>query len=302
MADMLKGRVAVITGSGRGIGREIALLMAKEGAKVVVNDLGGSGSGEGADKSVADSVVEEIKKLGGTAVANYDSVSSMKGGENIIKTAVDKFGRLDILVNNAGVLRDRMVFNMAEEEWDIVQAVHLKGHFACTKPAAIVMRQQRSGRIINFTSNSGLLGNAGQANYAAAKEGIAGFTRVVARDLGRYGITVNAISPNAKTRLTATIPSGDRSVGIQIKDFDAMFPDPAHIAPVAVFLASDAAANINGQIFHVDGPMIWLCAQPRPIKTIYKAGRWTLDELINAVPKTLSEGLANPAPPQAVKA
>ncbi|MSQ33628.1 MAG: SDR family oxidoreductase [Dehalococcoidia bacterium] len=301
MPDMVKGRVAVVTGAGRGIGREVALLLAKEGAKVVVNDLGGSGAGEGADKSVAGVVVEEIKKLGGAAVASLDSVTSMAGGERIIKTALDSFGRIDILVNNAGILRDRMVFNMTEEEWDSVQAVHLKGHFACTKPAAILMRQQRSGRIINFTSNSGLFGNAGQANYAAAKAGIAGFTRVVSRELGRYGITVNAISPNAKTRLTATIPQGDRAAGIQVTNFDAMFPDPAHIAPMVVFLASDAAANINGQIFHVDGPRIELLSYPRPIKTIYKLGRWTLEELIEAVPKTLAQGLVNPAPVVASK-
>ncbi len=301
MADMVKGKVAVVTGAGRGIGREIALLMAKEGAKVVVNDLGGSGAGEGADKSVAAAVVEEIKKLGGSAVASLDSVASMAGGERIIKTALDSFGRIDILVNNAGILRDRMVFNMTEEEWDIVQATHLKGHFACAKPAAILMRQQRSGRIINFTSNSGLFGNAGQANYAAAKAGIAGFTRVISRELGRYGITVNAISPNAKTRLTATIPQGDRAQGIQVTNFDSMFPDPAHIAPMVVFLASDAAANINGQIFHVDGPRIELLSYPRPIRTIFKPGRWTLDELIEAVPKTLAQGLTNPAPVVAPK-
>ena len=203
MGDRLKGKVAVVTGAGRGLGRCHALALAAEGAKVVINDLGGAVDGTGADKSPADEVVAEIKKMGGEAVANYDSVATMEGGEKIIKAAIDNFGRLDILVNNAGVLRDRMIFNMTEEEWDTVISVHLKGHFACTKHACIIFRQQRSGRIINTSSEAGL-GNMGQANYSAAKEGIVGFTRTVARDMGRYGVTCNAIRPRAATRMTVT--------------------------------------------------------------------------------------------------
>src|SRR5439155_10045658 len=180
---VLKDKVAVVTGAGGGIGRGTALLLAKEGAKVVVNDIGGSAAGEGRDPTPADKVVAEITAAGGTAVSNYDSVASMTGGEKIIGTALEKFGRIDIVVNNAGILRDRMIFNMSEEEWDAVINVHLKGTFACTRAAAPHMRQQKSGRIINITSTSGLIGNYGQANYAAAKMGIVGFTKAVALDL-----------------------------------------------------------------------------------------------------------------------
>ena len=202
----LEDKVAVITGAGRGIGRSIALMMAEEGAKVVVNDPGVGPDGAGTDDGPADQVLAEITKAGGTAAANHDTVATADGGEAIIKTAVDKFGRIDILVNNAGILRDRMIFNMSEDEWDTVIAVHLKGHFNCTKPASVLMRQQRYGRIINYSSESGLWGNAGQANYGAAKSEIAGFTRVVARELGRYGVTCNALAPPAATSRTPTGP------------------------------------------------------------------------------------------------
>jgi NAD(P)-dependent dehydrogenase (short-subunit alcohol dehydrogenase family) len=208
----LEGKVAVVTGSGRGIGRGVAMLMAAEGAKVVVNDPGVAVDGTGHDNGPAAEVVAEIKAKGGTAVPNFDTVATLEGGENIIKTALDNFGRIDILVNVAGILRDRMIFNMPKEDWDAVIAVHLKGHFNTIKPASILMRQQRWGRIINFSSTSGLTGNAGQANYGAAKAGIAGLTRVVARDLGRYGVTCNAIAPGAATRMTATVPQAARDL------------------------------------------------------------------------------------------
>ena len=194
MANRLAGKVAIVTGGGRGIGRGEALLLAEEGAAVVVNDLGGNPDGTGHDGGPADEVVAEIKAKGGRAVASYDNVAEMAGGENMVKIALDTFGRLDIVVNNAGILRDRMVFNMSEEEWDLVVDVHLKGHFTTTKAAGVIFRQQRSGRIINTSSTSGL-GSMGQANYSAAKEGIVGLTRTVARDLGRYGVTCNAIRP-----------------------------------------------------------------------------------------------------------
>ena len=202
----LDGKVAAITGSGRGIGRGIALLMAKEGAKVVVNDLGASVAGEGVDKGPAQQVVDEIKKAGGQAAAHTDNIATMKGGESLVQTAVDSFGRLDILVNCAGILRDRMIFNMSEEEWDAVVNVHLKGHFCTIRPASALMRQQKSGRIINFSSGSAL-GAPGQPNYAAAKAGILGLTYSCANSLAKYGITCNAIMPGAATRMTDTIPA-----------------------------------------------------------------------------------------------
>jgi len=285
---ILKDKVAVITGSGRGIGRGIAKLMAEEGAKVVVNDLGGAGDGTGSSRGPADEVVEEIRAAGGTAVANYDSVATVEGGQRIIQTALDNFGRLDIVVNNAGILRDRMIFNMTEEEWDAVIAVHLKGHFCVTKPASIIFRQQRSGRIINFSSTSGLIGNAGQANYGAAKAGIAGFTRVIARDLGKYGVTANVIAPAAATRLVATIP------GVSLDSL----PHPDDVAPMVVFLASDDAANVNGQTFYVSGGIISLYSNPGPVKTITKNGRWTAEEIARIFPSTLGMELMNPAPVQ----
>ena len=301
MGDRLKGKVAVVTGAGRGIGRGEALALAAEGAKVVVNDLGGAADGTGADKAPADEVVAEIKKMGGEAVANYDSVVTMEGGEKIIKAAIDNFGRLDILVNNAGVLRDRMVFNMTEEEWDTVISVHLKGHFACAKPACVVFRQQRSGRIINTSSISGV-GNMGQANYSAAKEGIVGFTRTVARDMGRYGITCNALRPAAATRLTLSpelkAAREKRAAAGLGAESDAGQLLPEAIAPFVVFLCTDEAANINGCTFQIRGGEVHLMTDPVAIKSIYKAGIWTVDELCKLAPMSLALGLVNPSPPK----
>ncbi len=301
----LEGKVAVVTGSGRGIGRGIALLFAREGAKVVVNDPGVNVDGSGHDSGPADQVVAEIKGEGGTAVANYGSVASGDGGEGIIKTAVDTFGRIDVLVNNAGILRDRMIFNMSEEEWDAVIAVHLKGHYNCTRPASILMRQQRYGRIVNFSSGSGLIGMPGQANYGAAKSGIAGFTRVVAKDLGRYGVTCNAIAPGAATRMTATIDDRSRDLraraGIATPAArPAAAPparDPEMIAPMVAYLCTDEAWNINGQIFHVAGGTVGLAWHPTPMRTIWKPAMWTLDDLEAIVPGQLMAGIPNPAPP-----
>ena len=301
----LKGKVAVITGAGRGIGAAEAILFAQEGAKVVVNDLGGGGDGSGASKSPADEVVEQIKKMGGEAVSNYDSVSTTEGGERIIKTAVDAFGRLDILVNNAGILRDRMVYNMTPEEWDIVMKVHLYGTFNCTKPACALFRQQKSGRIINTASESGL-GNMGQANYSAAKEGIVGFTRTVARDMGRYGVTCNAVRPRAKSRLTispelvAAIEKA-KATGTSLPpgaDVIMKLPEPNEMIAFVAYLATDAAANINGCTFLISGDQISLYQDPIPIRTIYTKGFWTLDDLLEIVPNTLAAGLINPAPPK----
>ena len=227
---MLEGKVAVVTGAGRGIGREIALLLGKEGAKVVVNDFGGREDGTGGESKVADDVVKDVKAAGGTAAANYDAVGTMESGKRIIQTALDKFGRLDILVNNAGILRDRMIFNMTEEEWDAVLTVHLKGTFCCTRAAVPLMREQRSGRIINFTSTSGLVGNVGQANYGAAKMGIVGFTKVVALDMAKYNVTANCISPFAWTRLIGTIPTETEAQRKKVEKLKKMSPATPSVA------------------------------------------------------------------------
>ena len=314
MPGRLEGKVAIVTGAGRGIGRGEALLLAQEGARVVVNDLGGNPGGEGQDTSPADEVVAEIKKLGSDAIANYDNVASMEGGERMVKQALDSFGRLDILINNAGILRDRMVFNMSEEEWDAVIAVHLKGHFTVTKHASLVFRQQRSGRIVNTSSESGL-GNMGQANYSAAKEGITGLTRTLALDLGRYGVTANAIRPRAGTRLTltpelraameraraATAAGGGEptSSGDAISQMDSLKPEL--VAPLVVYLCTDAAANINGRDFIVGGSEISLMSVPDKERTIYREGGWTLDTLDRVFPQTIGVGIKNPMPPQAPK-
>src|SRR5213594_4821519 len=286
---MLRDKVAVVTGAARGIGREIAILMAQHGAFVVVNDYGGGADGSGAARTPADDVVNEIKAAGGQAVANYDSVSTMAGGQSIIQTALDHFGRVDIVVNNAGILRDRMIFNMTEEEWDAVINTHLKGSFAVTRAAAPHMKEEKSGRFINMTSTSGLVGNIGQANYAAAKMGIVGLTKVVALDMARYNVTANCISPFAWTRMIGTIPTETAAQKARVEKIKKM--SPAHIAPVAAFLASDAAKDITGQVIGVRGKEIMLFGHMRPIMRVHHAEGWTVERLAEMLPGTLQHHL-----------
>ena len=312
MGDRLEGRVAIVTGAGRGIGRGHALTLAAEGAKVVVNDLGGGPGGEADDatQEPADEVVQAIRDAGGEAEANYGSISEMSTGEAVVKQALDSFGRLDILVNNAGILRDRMIFNMTEEEWDIVIAVHLKGHFSATKFAGQVFRQQRSGRIVMTSSESGL-GNMGQGNYAAAKEGIVGLTRTVARDLGRYGVTVNAIRPRADTRLTLTPELAEarkrsRAAGLtggDDLDFlgddtrEAMAPD--YVAPFVTWLCTDEAANVNGRTFLVWGGEVGLYSEPTVESAIFAPhGVWTVDDISDVAKQSFLTRMHNRWPAQ----
>ena len=307
MGDLLAGRVAVVTGAGRGIGREVALALAAAGAKVVVNDYGVNVDGSAPSTGPAFEVVAEIARAGGEAVASTESVADWGSAKRIIDTAVERFGRIDVLVTCAGVLRDRMIFNMTEEEWDTVLAVHLKGTFNCVRHACTHMREQRYGRIVTFSSGAGLFGNPGQANYGAAKSAIGGLTKVAARDLGRYGVTVNAICPVAGTRMTlseAYLRARElrRQQGIQREDrgvADIERLDPGDIAPMVVFLASEQAANVNGQFFLCWGSAVALLSQPRPVKTLFKGdGVWTLAELERLAPATVLEGLTNPAPPK----
>jgi NAD(P)-dependent dehydrogenase (short-subunit alcohol dehydrogenase family) len=250
---MLKGKSVVITGAGRGIGREIALLMAKHGARVVVNDYGGTAAGSGGEKTPADEVVNEICKGGGEAVSNYESVATMAGGQAIIKSALDAFGRVDVVVNNAGILRDRMIFNMSEEEWDAVIDTHLKGTFAITRAATPHMREQRSGRIINMTSTSGLVGNIGQANYAAAKSGLFGLTNSLALETARKGITVNSVAPGfIATEMVAAMP--EEILERVIKQIPVgRLGEPDEVARVVEFLADPESGYITGEIFDING-------------------------------------------------
>ncbi|HEV7732804.1 MAG TPA: SDR family oxidoreductase [Candidatus Binatia bacterium] len=254
MAKLCEGRVAIVTGAGRGIGREHALMLAAHGAKVVVNDLGGSRDGTGASSSPAEEVVAEIKAAGGEAVANADDVSDWQGAERMIRSAVDAFGGLDVLVNNAGILRDRMLVNMAEAEWDAVIKVHLKGTFSPAHFAAAYWRDRSkstgksvNARIINTTSVSGIYGNAGQTNYGAAKAGIAAFTIIAARELGRYGITVNAVAPGAITRMTEDLGMAEGS------EADKAALHPHWIAPIVTWLASAEANGVTGRVFEASG-------------------------------------------------
>ena len=279
----LDGRVAVITGAGRGIGREHALLFAREGARVVVNDRGGSVDGIGADAGPAHTVVEEIVGFGGEAVANTDDVADWEGGRNLVRSALEAFGRLDVLVNNAGIVRDRTIANMSEDEWDSVVRVHLKGHFVPLRHAAAYWRDEaKAGRavaasVVNTSSTSGLFGNPGQANYGAAKTAIATLTTIAQLELGRYGVRCNAIAPVAETRITASVP-GAEDRWAERADLEWNPWDPANVSPFVAYLAT-ADCPIKGRVFYVLGGTVGLFHPYAIVDRIETDRRWTIDEL-----------------------
>ena len=281
MARLLEGRVVVITGAGRGIGREEALLMAKHGAKVVVNDLGAHFDGTGADVSPAQQVVNEIKAGGGEAVANGESVTDFKAAKRIVECAIDTFGKLNVVVNNAGILRDRMIFNMNEEDWDAVIAVHLKGTFNMSRHACEYWREEHKkgndlqGRIINTSSDAGLLGNVGQNNYGAAKAAVALMAIVMDREMQKYGVTANAIAPLARTRLTVdATPSTAAMMGAPVGEGEFDVFNPRNVAPLVTWLASEDAKSVHGEVFRVGGGSVWLLSGWKTVGKVQQKATW----------------------------
>jgi len=276
---MVKDKVVIVTGSGRGIGRDIAMMMAAQGAKVVVNDPGVSATGEGKDEGPAAQVVDEIRKAGGTAVANTDSVAEWESANRIVKTAVDAFGTVHAVVNNAGILRDRIFHNMSVDEWKAVIDVHLNGSFYMAKAVAAIFKSEERGAFVHMTSTSGLIGNFGQANYAAAKLGIVGLSKSIALDMARFHVRSNCISPFAWSRLIGTIPSDTPEQQARLARMQAM--ETAKIAPLAVYLCSDQAAKVSGQIFAVRANEIFLMGQSRPIRSVHRGEGWTPETVAN---------------------
>ncbi|WP_375336567.1 SDR family oxidoreductase [Caballeronia sp. EK] len=274
---MMEGKVVVVSGAGGGIGRDIALLMARYGARVVVNDIGASLEGTGRDSTPGERVVDEICAAGGEAVSNTDSVAESGAGERIVEQALDAFGRIDCVVNNAGILRDRFFHKMSDEEWDAVLKVHLYGSFNLSRAAANRFKDQESGTFVHMTSTSGLIGNLAQANYNAAKMGIAGLSKSIALDLGRFKVRSNCIAPFAWSRMVSSIPTDTPEQAARVEKIRQM--TPAKIAPLAVYLASDGARDVNGQIFTVRNNEIFLMSQPRPVRSVHQSEGWTPESI-----------------------
>jgi NAD(P)-dependent dehydrogenase (short-subunit alcohol dehydrogenase family) len=295
MAGHLDGKVAAVTGGGRGIGREVSRTLARQGAAVVVNDLGVSVAGQQETASPADDVVKEIKAAGGTASSNHLDISTPEGGEGLVNQAIKEFGKLDILVNVAGILRDRMIFNMTIEEWDAVIKVHLRGHFCTMRPATAHMRERKFGRIINFSSNAAQ-GSPGQPNYAAAKAGILGITYSTANAMQKYGVTCNAIWPGAATRMTDSIPAGRMPGAGLITSATAAGTtmDPANVPPIIVYLCSDEAAEVTGQCFGASGYRITRYTHMRPERVLINNGPWDVEDVFKLFKQTLGVGLEPP--------
>jgi len=304
----LEGRAGIVTGAGRGIGRAVALLLAKEGASVVVNDPGVGRNGEDTDERPADEVVAEIKDAGGTAIANFGSVAEYDTAGRMVKECADTFGKIDFVVNVAGMLRERMIWNMTEEDFDQVINVHLKGHWNMCHHAIKLMRGQRYGRIVNFSSDA-FKGSVGQCNYAAAKAGIIGLTRTIARETGRYGITANAMCPMAATRMTvndAVIAGWKRRLEsglLSQAQYDSRMamPGPEYVAPMVGYLCAEESADVNGEIFHAERSLIHTYYYGEEARSMYKfedGGMFTVDELVETVPGSLMNGIPNIAPKQ----
>jgi NAD(P)-dependent dehydrogenase (short-subunit alcohol dehydrogenase family) len=300
MVKHLEGKSAIVTGAGRGIGRGIALALASQGAEVIVNDFGGSVEGEGRDQTPAAEVVREIEAAGGRAIANYADVSDHREAEELVRQGLNEFGKLDILINVAGILRERMIFNMTEQEWDDVIRVHLKGTYNTTHFASIHWRSERRGgsRLLNFTSTAGINGSAGQPNYAAAKAGLIGFTKSCANALARYGVTANAIAPGAATRMT------DRGLANQEATREGRPPsesaggnerDPGNVAPIIVYLCSDQAANVSGRIIGASGYQVTLYRDMEMERQMMSPGPWDIDDMFERFPRQVGEGLQPPS-------
>lgn len=288
---LLEGQVAIVTGAGRGVGRDIARLLASRGAAVLVNDLGGGPDGDGDDEEPASAVAREIEAAGGRAIANAASITDVANAEQMVADAVARFGRLDIVVNNAGILRDVIFHKMTEADWDAVIAVHLKGSFNLARAAAPVFRAQESGRMIHMTSNSGLIGNFGQANYIAAKLGVVGLSRAVALDMARFNVTSNVIAPQAWSRLIGVIPTETEEERARVERFKRMTPEK--IANLVVALAAPEAQHISGQIFVCRGNEIHLMSQPRPVRSLANPAGWTPESILQTALPAL-EGALTP--------